>query len=266
MVAPQLNMVTEYTVTTIDLTKNRRVNVIDTNKLIVDNMNIVHKAVRDCHVNSNLYDDAVAEGMLALVKAANSFEQSGETKFTSYAYECVKGWVRWFITKNQSPVEYRTEVYKLGNRIRKFMQDESIDNICDVKLSELGIEEISDDIYYDVVSWLGGYNVSLDNTVDDEEETTLVEVIDCGIDVEAEIVKSEFIDCVEKYINERYNSSTDANRSAMVDIVSSVYLGTNDTLEDIAVRRGISDTRARQLKKKLFEDEGFRKFVLEYLN
>ena len=265
MVAQQLNMVAEYTVTTIDLTKNRRVNVIDTNKLIVDNMNIVHRAVRDCHVNSNLYDDAVAEGMLALVKAANNFEQSGETKFTSYAYKCVKGWVRWFITKSQSPVEYRTEVYKLGNKIRKFMQDKTIENICDVKLSDLGIGEISDDVYSDAVSWLGGTTVSLDSTIDDEEETTLVEVIDCGIDVEAEVSQSWLLDVVEEFINEKYVSSTDANRGAMLDIVKSIYLGNSDTLEEIAERRGISDTRARQLKKKLFEDEEFRRLMLEYL-
>ena len=265
MVAQQLNIVTGYTVTTIDLTKNRRVDVIDTNKLIVDNMNIVHRAVRDCHVNSNLYDDAVAEGMLALVKAANNFEHSGETKFASYAYECVKGWVRWFITKNQSPVEYRTEVYKLGNKIRKFMQERSIDNICNVKLSELGIGEISDDIYSDVVSWLGGAAVSLDSAVDDEEETTLVEVIDCGIDVEAEVAQSWLIDVVEEYINDKYVNSTDANRGAMLDIVKSIYLGTNETLEEIATKRGISDTRARQLKKKLFDDEEFRRLILEYL-
>ena len=263
MVTKQLNTLAEYTVTAIDLTTNRRVDVIDTNKLIVDNMNLVHRAVRDCHVNSNLYEDAVAEGMLALVKAANSFEESGEAKFTSYAYKCIKGWVKWFITKNQSPVEYRTEVYKLGNKVRKFMTEKNIENICDISISDVDVTA-SEDLFLDVMNWLSG-TVSLDSVTTDEEDTTLVEVIDCGIDVAAEVEHSILIDAIEEYINFKYQNSTDANRSAMLDIVKSVYLGTNDTLIEIAEKHGISDTRARQLKDKLFKDEGFQRLIIEYL-
>lgn len=61
-------------------------------QLILDNMKLVYSVYNDNFKNTMFYidkEDLISEGMLGLVKAANSFNPEKQ-KFSTYAYVCIK--------------------------------------------------------------------------------------------------------------------------------------------------------------------------------
>ena len=65
---------------------------MDKKKLILDNMNLVYSIYYDNFAYTYYYidkDDLISEGMLGLVKAASTYKPN-KTKFSTYAYHCIK--------------------------------------------------------------------------------------------------------------------------------------------------------------------------------
>lgn len=60
-------------------------------KMILDNMRLVHYIALKLGVKPNSidYDDITSVGMMGLVKAASTFDESKNTKFSTYAYRCI---------------------------------------------------------------------------------------------------------------------------------------------------------------------------------
>lgn len=71
-------------------------------KLITDNLRLVYFCYNKLQTNAltvRYKDDLISEGMLGLVKAANSFEPNRKTKFATYAIMCIRNQMLMFIRK-----------------------------------------------------------------------------------------------------------------------------------------------------------------------
>lgn len=86
-----------------------------TNELITENMNLVYGVYNDLFKNTSYFidkDDMIGEGMLALVKAGNTFQDS-KGKFSTYAYVCIKN----------AMTNYANKEFKHKNNVRLFSED-----------------------------------------------------------------------------------------------------------------------------------------------
>jgi RNA polymerase sporulation-specific sigma factor len=60
------------------------------NKLIMDNLNLVHYVIRTKFCNTSVeYDDLAQTGMIGLIKAAIGFDASKGYSFAAYAIRCI---------------------------------------------------------------------------------------------------------------------------------------------------------------------------------
>lgn len=59
-------------------------------KMILDNIGLVHKACRDVKVLTNLYEDYLQEGIIGLVEAVDKFDESKGFQFSTFAYPHIK--------------------------------------------------------------------------------------------------------------------------------------------------------------------------------
>ena len=65
---------------------------MDRDNLIINNINLVYSVYNTYFKNTNFYidkEDLIGEGMLGLVKAANTYNPN-KNKFSTYAYNCIK--------------------------------------------------------------------------------------------------------------------------------------------------------------------------------
>ena len=65
-------------------------------KLILDNTDLVYSTIHKMHIR--LSDDIASEGLLALVEAANNFDESIGTQFSTYAVSYIKGRIKTYLT------------------------------------------------------------------------------------------------------------------------------------------------------------------------
>lgn len=74
-------------------------------KLIEDNIGLVYHIVDRYFKNSFYYisrEDLVGEGLVALVESVNSFDENKGSKFSTYAYHCVKNHLINYVSKDIS--------------------------------------------------------------------------------------------------------------------------------------------------------------------
>ena len=65
-------------------------------KLVTDNLDIVHCVVNSVFCPDYLVEDAISEGYLELVRVANNYDEDMGVKFGTYAYSCIKKKITWF--------------------------------------------------------------------------------------------------------------------------------------------------------------------------
>lgn len=83
-------------------------------KLITDNLRLVYFCYRKLQTNAltvRYKDDLISEGMLGLVKAANSFEPNRKTKFATYAVMCIRNQMLMFIRKLNKFAPYEVSLF-----------------------------------------------------------------------------------------------------------------------------------------------------------
>lgn len=79
-------------------------------KLVLQNRNFVHHIVRQLGIPPSDYEDVVSIGTIGLIKAANTFDNSKNTKFLTYASRCIKNEIfMYFRNKKSNVVEVSLE-------------------------------------------------------------------------------------------------------------------------------------------------------------
>lgn len=84
-------------------------------KLITDNLRLVYFCYRKLQTKAltvRYKDDLISEGMLGLVKAANSFEPGRKTKFATYAIMCIRNQMLMYIRKLNKFMPYEVSLFK----------------------------------------------------------------------------------------------------------------------------------------------------------
>lgn len=155
-------------------------------ELVLSNMKLINKEAfsakkRNSHLS---YDDLVQEGIAGLLKAANMFDFSHETKFATYAMLWVRANMRSHAMNNRSIVKLGTTRADriLYNNLSKVLRDAeksgiSGDEKFDFIAKKLGVEKES------VIKMIGsikGYDTRLDAPVksDDGSETLKVTLLE----------------------------------------------------------------------------------------
>ena len=58
-------------------------------KLILENQNLIYKVLNDLVVCNKLKEDLFQEGIIALIKAVDTYKNNMNIKFSTYAYKCI---------------------------------------------------------------------------------------------------------------------------------------------------------------------------------
>ena len=111
------------------------------NKLVVDNMNLVHSFVKKYNVSKEMQEDLVNVGSIGLIKAIDNFKPQLGYKFSTYAAFWIKEGVSKymyrnfssisFVKKRQSFIRIYSNLYKIGSISR--LEDDSGVTYKDIK-------------------------------------------------------------------------------------------------------------------------------------
>lgn len=71
----------------------------DREKLITDNMGLVRYIVKGIEAPKEEYDDLVSEGTIGLIKAAQTYDENKEIKFSTYSARCIKNQILMYLRK-----------------------------------------------------------------------------------------------------------------------------------------------------------------------
>lgn len=207
---------------------------IRTEKLIVDNMDIVHRAVHDSKVPEYLIEDAVCEGYLELVRVANNYDEHSGAKFGTYAYACIRKKITWFVIKSK-PLTYSTEIMKLCTKVHKYMKENNIESVYKMTDGDWDKVDVTDD---DVKNDIVKYFATPKSIQSDNEDGTEFDIIDDTVDVENSVIKSMTIEEVYKYISKWYpDKSGDALKYIVEYIVDNGTCDSSVIAENIGMKR-----------------------------
>lgn len=120
-------------------------------QLAQQNIGLVKSIVKD-YLNSGLdYDDLMQAGYLGLLNAAQNFDLSRGTKFSTYATYLIKGEIRHHIRDNQPVVHIPQWIKELNQEVRETQQEiyneegefPSIQRLAEeLNIEEEGIREV----------------------------------------------------------------------------------------------------------------------------
>ena len=85
------------------MTKTNGINVKNREQLILDNKGLVYYQVMKLGIKpeSSFYDDVASVGTIGLIKAADTFDQSKDIKFSTYALRCITNEIFMFFRKEK---------------------------------------------------------------------------------------------------------------------------------------------------------------------
>ena len=228
-------------------------------QLYKQNKGIILKHAKKYSKHADI-DDFIQEGYIALIKAANGFDESLEYKFTTYLEKTIKRHFRDYYLKNCVPVHIPNNVIsrisdfqKFKNGFFMFKEREPTKAECmrALNLTRAQLESL--------LETMQEMNVmSLNEPVDEDEEIELVELIADGKNLEEEISDSS----EEQYIHDVLIDCIQKLSEPQRDVIFKRYFN-NMTQAKIAGIRGCSSTyisdieRAakRALKKSLEMNE-----------
>lgn len=233
---------------------------MDTEELIVSNMDIVDIAVYKLKVCRELSDDARSEGYLALVKAAKNFDCGRDTKFRTYAYSCVSGAIKNMISFGKS-VSFPSTIVKMASSVREYLKNTSIEsvyNLTDMDWEELGVHDTYTKM---AIADFFSESVSIDATISgDDGDEYGIEIADTSVCVDESVIESESISSICEYIDLKYG--TNSSKSKVIKyIVMSIMDGRNETLSEIGNRFGIKKQTVTVYMKALKKDEELRSIL-----
>lgn len=91
--------------------------------MILSNINLVRSIINKRYLSKNpeLYEDMLQEGIVGLLKAENTFDESMGFKFTTYAYKVINNEILMFLkrykNKHSAVVSYDNSIEDIDNEV-----------------------------------------------------------------------------------------------------------------------------------------------------
>ncbi|CEK35413.1 RNA polymerase sigma factor for flagellar operon FliA,Sigma-28,RNA polymerase sigma factor WhiG,RNA polymerase sigma factor, FliA/WhiG family,Sigma-70, region 4 [[Clostridium] sordellii] len=234
--------------------------MIRTDELINQNINLVKNIALDYSQNKTgiEYEDLISYGVIALLDAINTFNESKGVKFSTYA--CIR--VRSYLIdeiRRQSPISrYSISKVKLYLSCEEYLQQKylrqpTVDEIS--KYMKISINEVNK-IKTSGLNLSPIYSDSI--VLDNETDLKLTDMIkDESINVEEYIERKELKLILKKSIN----MLNEIDR-----FIINQYYYEGKTLKEIGELLDISTSRSYQLKKKAILNLKSMMKKLNYLN
>lgn len=189
-------------------------------KLVTDNLNLIRQVIQDhFSVYAEYYADMFQEGCIGMIKAAAKFKNDGSSRFSSYAYFCIKNEIHKFVSERTDnikvPVTVRMAIAKF-NKMGINSENIDLQKHSDIlKKYQTTIPALKSGEMLSSVS-------SLDIPIEDTEGLSLGDIVpDPNADVlelitkatdEAYLVSKEMVSNLHDWLNYQYPEDLFNNR------------------------------------------------------
>jgi RNA polymerase primary sigma factor len=219
--------------------------------LIEANKGLVEKTVRRFtgYLNSSIQEEDLKQwGYMGLMKAAEKFNHSKETQFSTYAIL----WIRQVILRGimDTSTTVRIPIH-FGEKIKKITkkEKESDQNFGEVRVKWICQElEIDEDFYYEVIQIRNTFQhfVSIDTPIGVDGETTIGEMVP---DQEGDINKELDLFFLRDEFEKVFDALTD-KEECILRLRFGFETGKPKTLEEVGQIYGVTRERIRQIEAK----------------
>ncbi|WP_442759834.1 sigma-70 family RNA polymerase sigma factor [Enterococcus italicus] len=233
-----------------DYREGNNPNALDS--LIKANRGLVDKNIRRYtgYLNSSIQEEDLKQwGYMGLMKAAERYNPSMDTQFSTYA----TFWIRQTITRGvmDTGTTVRIPVH-LGEKIRKIArkEKESNQNFGEIRVSWICQElEMDEDAYYEAIQIRNTfqYSVSIDTPIGVDGDTTIGEMLP---DKEGDIEKKLAMDFLREEFEKVFDTLTD-KEECILRLRFGFDTGKSKTLEEVGQVYGVTRERIRQIESKV---------------
>ena len=228
--------------------------------LIYSNLRLVVSIAKK-YINRGVsLDDLIGEGNLALTKIVGKFDPNRGTKFSTFATWWIRQAITKYITDNSKSIRIPVHVSNNINRLFKIQHNLEIKLNREPTMAELveatGFteEQITDFLKYNQPT------ISYDNTISDDSDTTMLEML--GTTDDSRIEK-------KKYIMDALNAVLPLlNKRERIVIALRFGLNKNQKcygLEEIGDLIGVTKQMVRQILKKALRKMSLSKEAEKYM-
>ena len=222
--------------------------------LVEENLGLARKLAYEYSMKCSLeYDDLFQEGVLGLIRAAELYDESNGTKFSTYATYWIKQKIQRAIEASlpagSNAIKNRSKIYKAKREI----EEAGIEATPELIAEKTGYS------VDDIMGILGMNMVSLYSNIGDNEN--------CLIDV----VKVEDEEIGSKMDNEEQSNIIKEAVSVLSDkereVIYERYFSTPGvvcTYDVISRKMGITKQRVQQIEKKALSKLKYTKPMMEY--
>ncbi len=240
-------------------------------RLVMSNMRAVIKIAGEFANQHAAFADLMQEGTLGLLKAVDRFDPERGTRFLSYAAWWIRAYIRDFLLRTRSLVRLGTTqrqrtVYSRLGRAKATIAREGL--IGEARMARLvEIIGVDAETIRSMEGRLGGYDVSLDQPVGDEEGSATRSSFFASDDATPE--EKVGADEEREKNGAKLKSAIQELPEREQEIIQRRHLSHNpETLQQVGERLGISRERVRQLEvramkrmRRFLEAEGITKQV-----
>jgi len=221
--------------------KNGDVDALNT--LVKSNLKFVITVAKQYQGQGLSLEDLISEGNLGLIKAAQEYDGSKGFKFISYAVWWIRQSIVAAIYNASKTIRYPITFITKINKVKKARTtlEKQLERTPTVKEISKYLNT-SEDYVSDVFKYMNKCS-SLDITIDDEEESTLGDMLPSYSKTDDTLLKESKVYEVNKVLNSLGNREQDIVR---------MYFGINTqsmSLDEIGTRFGMTTERVRQIKE-----------------
>lgn len=112
------------------------------NKIAEENLPLIHYVLKSLNNTGVMYDELFSVGMVGYAKALDSYDKSREVKFSTYAINCIKNEVLFFLRKENKHNQNTTSLNKILSIDKNGNNLELEEIMADDKMGDKGLEDI----------------------------------------------------------------------------------------------------------------------------
>lgn len=192
------------------------------------------------------FEDIVQDGNLGLIKAVESFDPEKGFKFSTYAVWWIKQYISRSITNNSRlvriPSNINDEITKVKDAEKKLINTLQRDPTNEELAEETGFDEGKIVLLKTYMS----DSISLDATVNDDDETTFGELVEDNGDTPEEVqMNNQISDTVKNILN-----TLSSREATVINLRFGLGGIASKSLEETGAVLGLTKERVRQIEMK----------------